>query len=133
MTILKTILCLVAAFLASTLAIPTDDTSPVQLLDIGSKNQCGDPTFADQGSDASPFASDCLQIAANIGRGGLWRASAGAHHQLVQYYSCAFGDIIDLIQKSVRLFARPDGRVGSKGDMKCHAAAPGSGVLWGLY
>jgi len=120
-------------------------------------NDCGDSSFDNETSDASPSVDDCLQIAANIAGGGEWEVEAftGEQHQLVQYGSCKFGvqpadgtfaglnyyigntDIIDLIHSSIDMFAS-NGKVGSKGVMACNGNGVFSGgfnfnVLWGLY
>jgi len=113
-------------------------------------NDCGDSSFENETSDASPSVGDCLQIAANIAGGGEWEveAFAGEQHQLVQYGSCKFGvqpsnnefglnyyigntDIIDLIHSSIDMYGG-GGKVGSKGVMACRGN-PQTDVLWGIY
>jgi hypothetical protein len=97
-------------------------------------NNCGDSSFDNETSRASPTVSDCLQIAANIAGGGYWEIDGSIRqHQLVQYGSCAFGvqhaynadvlnynvgnsDIIDLIHSSVDKY-QWNGLIGSKGIM----------------
>ncbi|OIW34308.1 hypothetical protein CONLIGDRAFT_688063 [Coniochaeta ligniaria NRRL 30616] len=124
-------------------------------------NNCGDSTFEDHTSDASPLAADCLHIAKNIDLGGRWHVAAflgvaGGQHQLVEWGTCAFGvepvgyggtydlgnlDIIDLIDDSVNRFAKlHGGKVGSAGEMRCFGSRPGThnnnglhGVRWGIY
>ncbi|KAK3380217.1 putative necrosis-inducing factor-domain-containing protein [Lasiosphaeria ovina] len=112
-------------------------------------NDCDSSTFVNQGSGASPYISDCQQLAANIVGDGTWTIDTSNQHQLAQYGTCAFGaqasgccwyayigneDIRDLIYDSIRLFGT-DGRVGSKGDMHCQG---GGGVIqdmtvtWGI-
>jgi hypothetical protein len=50
-------------------------------------NDCGNSSFENESSGASPTVSDCRQIAANIAGGGTWEVEnlAGEQHQLVQY------------------------------------------------
>ncbi|KAH6631034.1 hypothetical protein B0J18DRAFT_379787 [Chaetomium sp. MPI-SDFR-AT-0129] len=112
-------------------------------------NACGDSTFVDQTSDASPLVSDCLQIIKNIegdpttsyspptinGQSGIAWGPKG----------CTFGvevteptavtnmyiggqDIIDIINDAVKKFGG-SGKVGAKGNMVCN----GLPILWGLY
>jgi hypothetical protein len=112
-------------------------------------NDCGDSSFINQTSGASPRVDDCLQIARNIAGGGTWTVNGfGVQHQLVQYGTCAFGitqgstapvyignqDIIDLINDSVARF-QWNGLVGSKGTMDCQMAGYPAhvSVLWGIY
>ncbi|KAJ3483725.1 hypothetical protein NLG97_g7237 [Lecanicillium saksenae] len=105
-------------------------------------NRCGDSTFENQTSGASPKVSDCETIVKNL-QNGDGKAShevdnaIGKQHQLDQFGSCRFGvqgkgkhgnidfhvggqDSIDLINDSIKKFAR-DGRV------------KGQSVEWGLY
>lgn len=116
------------------------------------KSYCGDSTFIDQTSNASPKVEDCLQIIKNIeGTKGEWSTNVPfqAQRKLVQAGSCKLGvqatnakgnndfrvgaqDIIDLITDSIAKFAR-DGRVGSKGKLKCKGNVIQQDVEWGLY
>ncbi|OAA60299.1 chitinase [Niveomyces insectorum RCEF 264] len=87
------------------------------------KDDCGDSTFEDRTSDASPLVSDCMHIVTNIeGTDGEWEIdnSFAQQHQEVQYGTCAFGvqgdgrgsirfhlgsqDIVDIITESVKRF-----------------------------
>jgi hypothetical protein len=113
-------------------------------------NDCGDSSFENQTSGASPSVNDCLQIAANIGGGGSWNVENELHHQhqLVQYGSCALGvqgsgdgawfnvgnqDIIDLIHSSINMY-QWNGLVGSKGSMPCQGPpSENVSVTWGIY
>ncbi|KAE8130935.1 putative necrosis-inducing factor-domain-containing protein [Aspergillus pseudotamarii] len=114
-------------------------------------DDCGDSTFENQTSDASPLVSDCQQITRNIAGGGTWEVEDfGGQHQLVQYGTCAFGvtgdksingfyvgnsDIIDLINDSISRY-NWNGKVGSKGSMGCQSLTGlmgGVTVTWGLY
>jgi Pathogen effector len=116
-----------------------------------SVNDCGDSSFTNETSNASPSVNDCLQIASNIGGGGTWEVEniAQQQHQLVQYGSCALGvqgsgsgqgdwfhvgnqDIIDLIHSSIDMY-QWNGKVGSKGNMPCQGAGGNVNVNWGLY
>jgi hypothetical protein len=131
---------------------PANDTCPaVFLAGDGPDNECGESTFENHNSGASPLIEDCLRIASNIAAGGKWEVESTAkdQHQLAQYGTCAFGvegmdglafyfyvgnqDIIDLINVSVRQFGF-QGRVGAAGEMPCYC--PGSRpptVGWGVY
>ncbi|KAI1352858.1 hypothetical protein F5Y01DRAFT_324113 [Xylaria sp. FL0043] len=112
---------------------------------------CGDSTFVDQTSDASPSVADCLQIATNIAIDGEWMVdSSGNQHQILKFGSCKFGvmanglpignlqvdignqDVIDIIHQSVNSFGS-SGKVGSKGVMKCNGNVKEQSVTWGLY
>lgn len=116
------------------------------------KDDCGDSTFVDQTSNASPKVSDCQQIVRNIqGTDGEWGVenAIGAQHQLVQFGECKFGvqgqgkngnvhfkvgaqDIVDIINDSIQRFGG-SGRVGAKGVMSCRGNVEGQDVEWGLY
>jgi hypothetical protein len=115
-------------------------------------SDCGDSTFVDQTSDASPSVDDCLQIVANIQNTlGEWEVENAVEeqHQLVQYGTCKFGvqgtaingnvdfhvgaqDIIDIIHSSISMFAS-NGLVGAKGEMDCNGDVKQQSVEWGLY
>ncbi|KAJ2984421.1 hypothetical protein NUW58_g6066 [Xylaria curta] len=130
-------------------SILKDPTYPC--LQAKGEDYCGDSTFEDQTSDASPKVSDCLQIATNIAVEGDWTTqTTGGQRELVLYGSCRFGversgslngnvnfvvgnrDIIDIITSSVNMFGG-SGRVGAKGTMNCQGNIKGQSVLWGLY
>ncbi|EEA29070.1 conserved hypothetical protein [Talaromyces marneffei ATCC 18224] len=115
-------------------------------------SDCGDSTFVDQTSAASPKVDDCLQIVANIQNTlGEWEVENAVEqqHQLVQYGTCKFGvqgkgingnidfhigaqDIIDIIHSSISKFAS-NGVVGSMGEMNCNGNVKQQAVEWGLY
>ena len=115
-------------------------------------SDCGDSTFVDQTSNASPSVDDCLQIVANIQNTlGEWEVENAVEeqHQLVQYGTCKFGvqgtaingnvdfhvgaqDIIDIIHSSISMFAS-NGLVGAKGEMDCNGDVKQQSVEWGLY
>lgn len=112
-------------------------------------NQCGDSTFVNQGSEASPWISDCETIVRNIAGGGTWTLFDGYQRTLATYGTCAFGaqkvsggssvhyvgneDIRDLITDSIRKFGRNDGKIGAKGRMGCNAPGNSSAIEWGIY
>ncbi len=126
---------------------PIDDTQPA-IFSSGDKiNLCGESTFVNQNSRASPLIADCLHITANIADGGQWEVAVGRQHQLVQYGTCAFGvsgccgdvffyigneDIINIIHDSIDKFGW-NGVIGATGQMRCDAAALPPRVDWGLY
>lgn len=127
-----------------------NDPNPPLFVDVANDQECGESSFIDQTSDASPTVQDCLQIATNIAGGGRWEVEAiiGLQHQLVEYGTCAFGvqraqvgafyfyvgnaDIIDIINTSVDRFGS-SGLVGAKGFMWCNPTLLSPGTNWGLY
>ncbi|THC88729.1 hypothetical protein EYZ11_011829 [Aspergillus tanneri] len=117
------------------------------------KDTCGDSTFVDQTSDASPSVDDCLTIIKNIEGDAStdWTTQVVGKNQrkVASHGSCAFGveatkvdgnvnfvvggqDVIDIINDSIKQFAR-DGKVGAKGNMDCNGNIKSQPVLWGLY
>ncbi|KAK1779163.1 hypothetical protein QBC45DRAFT_144301 [Copromyces sp. CBS 386.78] len=115
------------------------------------KNECGDSTFEDQTSDASPSVEDCLQIIRNIEGDGStdWTVGIGGQRGIAQAGGCTFGvdatdvngsvtfkvggqDVIDIINEAIRQFGG-SGKVGAKGDMTCNGNASQQPVRWGLY
>lgn len=115
------------------------------------KDYCGDSSFEDQTSEASPLASDCLTIIRNIqGTDGSWNTFIEQQRTIVTFGSCKLGvtgkgrkgnsnfdvgaqDVVDLIRESIKKFARDDGRVGAKGKMQCNGNIKKQDVEWGLY
>ncbi|KAF5858156.1 hypothetical protein ETB97_004760 [Aspergillus alliaceus] len=104
------------------------------------KDDCGDPTFVDQTSGASPKAEDCRQIIKDIEGDGStdWTTQVVGHNQreIASHASCHFGveatktdgnvnfkvggqDVIDIINNAIAQFGR-DGLIGAKGDMNCN-------------
>ncbi|KAK3317241.1 putative necrosis-inducing factor-domain-containing protein [Cercophora scortea] len=136
---------------------PNQNTSDDGAARLSSVKHCGDSTFTDQTSAASPFASDCLQIVANIVDAGTWTVFDGFRHQLVQYGTCAFSvrgmngfilerfrlgneDIVGIINAAVVKFqsqSGPNGEmvIGALGDVSCPRVSFGGleQVLWGIY
>jgi hypothetical protein len=120
-----------------------------------SNDYCGDSTFEDHTSEASPLAADCLRIAHNIRNGGSWTLYGNKQRRIAQYGTCAFGaeddsihmnvllftyisvgnqDVIDAIESSVNKFQRPDGKVGAAGVMICGIKdTEVYAVRWGIY
>ncbi|PWY81537.1 hypothetical protein BO94DRAFT_557986 [Aspergillus sclerotioniger CBS 115572] len=117
------------------------------------QDKCGDSTFVDQTSHASPKVEDCRQLITNIeGDGGSgWTTQVIGHHQrrIASHASCHFGveatktdgnvnfkvggqDVIDIINDAIARFAR-DGLIGAKGKMNCDGNIKGQPVLWGIY
>jgi hypothetical protein len=118
-------------------------------------SHCGESSFVDQTSDASPNADDCFGIIRIIeGDGGTdWTTSVLANHREIgDHGSCHFGvevvhanvnadfrvgggDVRDIITDAVAKFRRGNGKVGAKGEMYCNGNLPGRGVrvLWGIY
>ncbi|KAL2167458.1 hypothetical protein VTG60DRAFT_1209 [Thermothelomyces hinnuleus] len=116
-------------------------------------NNCGDSTFEDQTSAASPKVEDCLQIIKNIQDDGKteWTIQVLGKNQreIAKFGECRFGveateqtgnadfkvggqDVIDIINDTVKKFGG-SGRVGAKGDMSCNGNIKGQAVKWGIY
>ncbi|KAK0665431.1 putative necrosis-inducing factor-domain-containing protein [Cercophora samala] len=111
-------------------------------------NNCGASSFENRGSGASPFISDCMRMHDNLAGSGEWTYSSFEFHRTIaRYGSCNFGiesgfvwsgitfigteDVRDLIRDSVSMFGRGDGRVGSRGKMKC--GQNDIWIEWGLF
>jgi hypothetical protein len=129
-----------------------DTSAPNYPCIVEGVNDCGESTFADQTSDASPSVADCLGIIKNIqGTNGEWEVenAAGHQHRVVSFGSCTFGvqakgkhgnidfhigsqDIVDIINVAVQSFGG-SGKVGAKGQMSCRGTVKGQDVEWGLY
>lgn len=115
------------------------------------KDYCGDSTFVDQTSGASPPIEDCLQIVKNIqGTSRSWNSQLLRQRELLHYGECQFGvtgkglhgnvnfdvgaqDVIDIIRDSIRKFGNEEGKVGAKGVMQCQGNIKDQEVEWGLY
>lgn len=117
-------------------------------------NDCGDSTFVDQTSSASPTVADCLaMIEPHRNTNEEWEvenAIAGNQHQLLGYGTCNFGvqgdgqngnidyfigsqDIVDLVTSSIQMFGG-SGQVGAKGEMPCNGDTDTpQNVIWGIY
>lgn len=117
------------------------------------RNSCGDSTFVDQTSDASPAVDDCRQIVTNIQSDPTtdWTILVGGEEQreFVKFGSCALGveattvdgnadfrvggqDVIDIINEAIRQFGG-SGKVGAKGDIKCNGNIKQQTAEWGIY
>ncbi|KAI4685538.1 uncharacterized protein J4E84_006266 [Alternaria hordeiaustralica] len=117
------------------------------------KDHCGETTFENQGSDASPKVEDCRQIIKNIqGDGNTeWTVqTAGLRQRAIAKASgCSFGveatnlngnidfevggqDVIDVINEAIQKFGG-GGRIGAKGEMKCRGNVVKQNVKWGIY
>ncbi|OIW33601.1 hypothetical protein CONLIGDRAFT_677370 [Coniochaeta ligniaria NRRL 30616] len=163
MYLAKDLAAIVILLLASSLASPTHqagDTHPLTTRMPGhfqGSDFCGQSTFVNQNSAASPLIADCLGIVDNlsvrtVGNTGpaAWEVESFVkhQHQLVQHGSCAYGvqggkggdawflvgnqDIIDIIHTSVEKFGA-GGTVGAKGEMSCAAGSFPPTVTWGIY
>ncbi|KAK4246406.1 glycoside hydrolase [Corynascus novoguineensis] len=116
-------------------------------------SDCGNSTFEDQTSAASPKVADCLQIIKNIQDDGSteWTTQVLAKNQreIASFGGCRFGveateetgnadfkvggqDVIDIINDSIKKFGG-SGSVGAKGDMKCNGNIKLQAVKWGIY
>ncbi|KAJ5759971.1 hypothetical protein N7520_007127 [Penicillium odoratum] len=118
------------------------------------KDECGDSTFENETSGASPLVDDCLTIIKNIEEDAstdfTTQVVGKNQRELLSFGTCAFGveatkvngnvnfvvggqDVIDIINESIKQFAT-DGRVGAKGNMECNSnTSKRQPVLWGLY
>ncbi|KAH0426127.1 glycosylhydrolase family 18-6 [Colletotrichum camelliae] len=115
-------------------------------------DNCGDSSFENQSSGASPKVEDCRQIIKNIegdGRTEWTTQVALGQRAIARFGSCRFGveatdvsgnadfrvggqDVIDIINESINRFGG-NGRVGAKGTMKCNGSVKKQGVKWGIY
>ncbi|OIW30765.1 hypothetical protein CONLIGDRAFT_614022 [Coniochaeta ligniaria NRRL 30616] len=115
-------------------------------------SDCGDSSFTNQGSDASPSVDDCMGIVDNIkGTQGEWEVENAVEeqHQIVQFGGCKFGvqgksingnvnfhvgaqDIVDIITSAVSMYGG-SGKVGAKGNMDCRGDVSTVPIEWGLY
>lgn len=117
------------------------------------KNKCGDSTFENESSDASPSVDDCLTIIKNIEPDGSteWTTQVVGKNQreIASAGSCAFGveatsvdgnvnfkvggqDVIDIINEAIAQFGG-SGKIGAKGNMKCNGNVKDQPVKWGIY
>ena len=117
------------------------------------QDRCRDSTFVDQTSNASPKVVDCRTIIKNIEGDGStdWTTQVAGKNQrqIAKAGSCAFGveatkvdgnanfevggqDVIDIINEAIKRFGG-SGKVGAKGDMKCHGNVKDQPVKWGIY
>jgi GH18 family chitinase len=118
------------------------------------KDHCGDSSFENQGSGASPLVDDCKQIIRNIEEDASteFEHRITGHREILKHGSCAFGikrtggtggavqfrvggqDVIDVINESIKRFAS-DGRVGAKGVFRCSGTTVNTNVNveWGIY
>ncbi|KAL4877049.1 hypothetical protein BJY04DRAFT_231180 [Aspergillus karnatakaensis] len=124
---------------------------PCNLLEM--HDRCGETTWDNETSDASPDIEDCLTIVERIkGTEGEWDIEnvVGTQHQLVEAGGCAFGidsldasngnvqyfigagDIVDIIEGAIERYGG-DGKVGAKGKMYCDGNTKQQHVEWGLY
>lgn len=118
------------------------------------KDHCGDSSFENQGSDASPEVEDCKTIIRNIEGDGSTEFThrITGHREILKHGSCRFGiertggtggavefrvggqDVIDVINEAIKRFGG-GGRVGAKGVMPCSGTTAGTkvDVEWGIY
>ncbi|KAL2801870.1 putative necrosis-inducing factor-domain-containing protein [Aspergillus granulosus] len=136
----------------------SDDTESSRIVNYfpcnidNGKDYCGESTFEDQGSEASPWIEDCeniIDMLTNTDKD--WnRSPLEKQRSLVSNGTCHFGvtgkgihgnvsfmtgaqDIIDIIRDSIKKFGRSDKRVGAKGTMQCDGNIKKQKVNWGLY
>ncbi|KAK8139989.1 hypothetical protein PG984_000055 [Apiospora sp. TS-2023a] len=117
-------------------------------------SDCGDSTFEDQTSDASPSVADCRAMLDNIrGTQGEWEIENAVErqHEIAHSpnFECKFGvqgkgingninfhvgvqDIVDIVEESIKRYGS-GGKVGAKGRMSCRGTVKGQDVEWGLY
>jgi hypothetical protein len=118
------------------------------------KDYCGDPSFENQSSDASPLVEDCKQMIRNIEEDAStdYEHRITGHREILKHESCAFGiertggtggavqfkvggqDVIDAVNESIKRFAS-NGRVGAKGVFRCPGTTVNTNVNveWGIY
>ncbi|KAL2821615.1 chitinase [Aspergillus granulosus] len=131
------------------------NTTPNYPCDIpAGKDDCGESTFVDQTSDASPKIEDCRQIILNIQDDGStdWTTQVVGKNQreIASHGTCHFGveatkvdgnvnfvvggqDVIDIINDAITQFGNKDGLIGAKGEMSCNGNVHDQAVLWGIY
>lgn len=115
------------------------------------KDYCGDSTFEDQTSDASPPKDDCKVIIKNIeDTDGSWNTFIEQQRELVHFGECKFGvtgkgrkgnsnfdvgaqDIIDILNTAMDKFGGDTGKIGAKGTMQCNGNIKKQKVEWGIY
>ncbi|KAL4938844.1 hypothetical protein BDV06DRAFT_231514 [Aspergillus oleicola] len=118
------------------------------------KDYCGQATFEDQTSDASPDIEDCRTIITNSqadGKTDFTHQVVGKPHREILYFeSCHFGieatsvngnvefyvggqDVIDIINDAIAKFGNSNGKIGAKGLMNCNGNIKSQGVEWGIY
>jgi GH18 family chitinase len=103
------------------------------------RQECGDSTFENQSSGASPKIEDCRQIIRNIQEDtttDFKHSTTAGQRDILHHESCHFGveatkltgninfkvggqDVIDIINDAIKRFGG-DGRVGAKGTMPCN-------------
>lgn len=117
------------------------------------RDECGDSTFEDQTSGASPSVDDCRQIIRNIEGDGStsWTTQVVGKRQreIARFGGCSFGveatkvdgnadfvvggqDVIDIINDAIARFGG-GGKVGAKGEMGCTGSVKKQKVKWGIY
>ncbi|KAF7554695.1 hypothetical protein G7Z17_g2698 [Cylindrodendrum hubeiense] len=116
-------------------------------------DNCGDSSFEDNTSDASPTVDDCKTIITNIEGDATteWTTLVVGEEQreIASYGSCAFGveatettgnanfqvggqDVIDIINSAINRFGG-SGNIGAQGEMDCNGNIKDQGVKWGIY
>lgn len=131
-----------------TKSLRDDDQYPCSV--NNGKDYCGDSSFENQTTDASPLVEDCLQIVKNIqGTDGSWNTFIEQQRAIVHAGTCKLGvtgkgrkgnsnfdvgaqDVVDIIKESVDKF-QFNGKVGAKGSMSCHGNIKGQDVDWAIY
>ncbi|KAL4805376.1 chitinase [Aspergillus unguis] len=114
---------------------------------------CGESSFENETSDASPDVDDGLQIIKNIQDDAStdWTVQVVGKNQreIAHAGNCAFGaeatsesgnveftvggqDVIDIINTAVEKFGS-GGKIGAKGNMGCNGNYKTQPVLWGIY
>ncbi|CAK7233391.1 hypothetical protein SEUCBS140593_008587 [Sporothrix eucalyptigena] len=104
-------------------------------------SDCGDSTFVDQTSSASPSVSDCMELVDDIEGSDNSYKIFSDQQAILTKRSCVFGvqgksggtyianqDVVDLIRDSIAKFGG-SGKIGAKGTMVCG----GDSVEWGIY
>ncbi|CAK7206937.1 hypothetical protein SEUCBS139899_009744 [Sporothrix eucalyptigena] len=104
-------------------------------------SDCGDSTFVDQTSSASPSVSDCMLLVNDIEGIDHSYMIFADQQAILSNHTCVFGvqgksggtrisnqDVVDLVRDSISKFGG-SGKVGAKGSMVCG----GDTVEWGIY
>ncbi|KAF5966963.1 chitin-binding type 1 [Fusarium coicis] len=117
------------------------------------KKECGDSTFDNETSDASPLVKGCQTIIKNIeGDAGTWWKHLVVwkpHREILTLGTCAFGieatavnvkadlnfggqDVIGMINTLVEKYGQ-GGKIGADGDLSCNGTVKNQPVRWGIY
>ncbi|KAL4746146.1 hypothetical protein BDW72DRAFT_207592 [Aspergillus terricola var. indicus] len=104
------------------------------------KDECGESSFENETSDASPDVDDCLQIIKNIQDDAstdfTTQVLGKNQREIAESGNADFvvggQDVIDIINTAAKKFGS-GGKIGAKGNMDCNGNIKSQPVLWGIY